>query len=68
MKASGDDTMMCGCEAKPAGGNMDKYVQAIGCASDFWGTSCLLLTDCGVTNREPRAVLVSGHLCADRVC
>lgn len=35
MKASGDDTMMCGCEARPAGGTMDKALRGGGCGHEF---------------------------------
>ena len=35
MKADGDDTMMCGCEARPAGGTTEKALKAGGCGHEF---------------------------------
>ena len=34
-KISGDDTMMCGCEARPAGGTFEKAWAAGGCGHEF---------------------------------
>ena len=34
-KISGDDTMMCGCEARPAGGTFAKAWAAGGCGHEF---------------------------------
>ncbi len=35
MKYDGDNTMMCGCEARPAGGTMAKALLAGGCGHEF---------------------------------
>ena len=35
MKYDGDDTMMCGCEAGPAGGTMEKALDGGGCGHEF---------------------------------
>ena len=35
IKNGGDDQMMCGCEAKPAGGTMQKALQGGGCGHQF---------------------------------
>ena len=35
MKYDGDDTMMCGCEAGPAGGTMEKALLGGGCGHEF---------------------------------
>ena len=35
MKDGGDDTMMCGCEARPAGGTMEKAMLGGGCGHEF---------------------------------
>ena len=35
MKASGDNTMMCGCAARPAGGSMDQALRGGGCGHEF---------------------------------
>eukprot|EP00605_Chrysophyceae_sp_TOSAG23-4_P002904 GSChrysophyteH1.ASY1.ANO1.3199.1 assembled CDS len=34
-KISGDDTMMCGCEARPAGGTLEKALASGGCGHEF---------------------------------
>lgn len=34
-KISGDDTMMCGCEGRPAGGTMEKALRNGGCGLEF---------------------------------
>jgi len=34
-KISGDDTMMCGCEGRPAGGTLEKALAAGGCGHEF---------------------------------
>ena len=45
-KISGDDTMMCGCEAKPAGGNYRKALAGGGCGHEF-NFSTLAPLGCG---------------------
>ena len=35
IKNGGDDQMMCGCEAKPAGGTMEKALKGGGCGHQF---------------------------------
>ena len=35
IKNGGDDQMMCGCEAKPAGGTMEKALRGGGCGHQF---------------------------------
>jgi hypothetical protein len=35
QKADGDDTVMCGCEARPAGGNIEKALRGGGCGHEF---------------------------------
>ena len=34
-KIDGDNTMMCGCEGRPAGGNMEKAIRNGGCGCEF---------------------------------
>ena len=34
-KISGDNQMMCGCEARPAGGTYEKALAAGGCGHEF---------------------------------
>jgi hypothetical protein len=34
-KADGDDTVMCGCEARPAGGTIEKALLGGGCGHEF---------------------------------
>ena len=34
-KVGGDDTMMCGCEGRPAGGTMEKALAGRGCGHEF---------------------------------
>ena len=34
-KNGGDDRTMCGCEAKPAGGTMEKALRGSGCGHQF---------------------------------
>ena len=35
MKASGDNTMMCGCEGRPAGGTYERALANGGCGHEF---------------------------------
>ena len=35
QREGGDDTMMCGCEARPAGGTMAKALVGGGCGHEF---------------------------------
>ena len=42
-KISGDDTMMCGCEGRPAGGTMEKALRNGGCGLEFNFKTLVLL-------------------------
>ena len=45
-KISGDDTMMCGCEGRPAGGTMEKALRNGGCGLEFNFQTCYLMFSC----------------------
>ena len=46
-KEGGDDTMMCGCEARPAGGTMEKALRQGGCGHEFNFKTLKALGDSG---------------------